>query len=112
MSKATIVITGGAGFLGSHLAERYLRKGWTVWVVDDLSRIVAEVAGVPHEVRYLDRRPGGPATLPVGPRPTNPPAGRRILHRPRRIEPAPARSIPAPAEVSPEPLRPGGSGRS
>ena len=32
-----ILITGGAGFIGSHLAERCLREGWTVSVIDDLS---------------------------------------------------------------------------
>lgn len=32
-----ILITGGAGFVGSHLAERCLCEGWAVSVVDDLS---------------------------------------------------------------------------
>jgi UDP-glucose 4-epimerase len=31
------LITGGAGFIGSHLAERLLDDGWEVWVLDDLS---------------------------------------------------------------------------
>jgi len=31
------LITGGAGFIGSHLAERYLADGWSVAVIDDLS---------------------------------------------------------------------------
>jgi len=30
-------ITGGAGFIGSHLAERLLADGWEVWILDDLS---------------------------------------------------------------------------
>lgn len=30
-------ITGGAGFIGSHLAERLLAQGNEVWVMDDLS---------------------------------------------------------------------------
>lgn len=33
----TIVITGGAGFIGSHLAERLLADGKAVVVIDDLS---------------------------------------------------------------------------
>src|SRR5690349_752548 len=32
-----ILITGGAGFIGSHLAARCLREGWKVSVIDDLS---------------------------------------------------------------------------
>jgi nucleoside-diphosphate-sugar epimerase len=33
----TALITGGAGFIGSHLAEMLLQRGWTVEVLDDLS---------------------------------------------------------------------------
>ena len=32
----TYVVTGGAGFIGSHIAERLLRDGHTVRVVDNL----------------------------------------------------------------------------
>ena len=32
-----VLITGGAGFIGSHLAERCLAEGWQVAVLDDLS---------------------------------------------------------------------------
>jgi UDP-glucose 4-epimerase len=33
-----VLVTGGAGFIGSHIAEAYLREGWEVVVLDDLSR--------------------------------------------------------------------------
>jgi UDP-glucose 4-epimerase len=32
-----VLITGGAGFIGSHLAERAIAEGWRVAVLDDLS---------------------------------------------------------------------------
>jgi UDP-glucose 4-epimerase len=32
-----ILLTGGAGFIGSHLAEKYLEMGHKVFVIDDLS---------------------------------------------------------------------------
>ena len=31
------LITGGAGFIGSHLADALLRRGWAVQIIDDLS---------------------------------------------------------------------------
>ncbi|MFP4176076.1 MAG: NAD-dependent epimerase/dehydratase family protein [Candidatus Brocadiia bacterium] len=33
----TALITGGAGFIGSHLSERLLNDGWQVYVMDNLS---------------------------------------------------------------------------
>ena len=32
-----ILVTGGAGFIGSHLSERLIRSGHSVTVLDDLS---------------------------------------------------------------------------
>ena len=32
-----VLVTGGAGFIGSHVAEAYLERGHDVWIVDDLS---------------------------------------------------------------------------
>lgn len=33
-----VLVAGGAGFIGSHIAEAYLGAGWEVVVLDDLSR--------------------------------------------------------------------------
>lgn len=38
MQKETILITGGAGFIGSNLTGHLLKKGYKVIVLDDLSR--------------------------------------------------------------------------
>ena len=46
------LITGGAGFIGSHLAERLLRDGHAVLVLDDLS------TGRYDNVAALDGHPG------------------------------------------------------
>ncbi|HKG43569.1 MAG TPA: GDP-mannose 4,6-dehydratase [Gaiellaceae bacterium] len=40
------LITGGAGFIGSHLAERLLGSGWEVYALDDLS--TSELDNVEH----------------------------------------------------------------
>jgi UDP-glucose 4-epimerase len=37
MSKKKLLVTGGAGFIGSHVAETALAAGWEVVVFDDLS---------------------------------------------------------------------------
>jgi len=37
MPERTAVVTGGAGFLGSHLVEELVRRKWRVRIVDDLS---------------------------------------------------------------------------
>ena len=35
--KGRALITGGAGFIGSHLADRFVAEGWSTEVLDDLS---------------------------------------------------------------------------
>lgn len=37
MKRKRALVTGGFGFIGSHLVERLLMDGWAVYVVDDLS---------------------------------------------------------------------------
>ncbi len=37
MSEMKIVVTGGAGFIGSHITDAYIAEGHQVFIVDDLS---------------------------------------------------------------------------
>jgi dTDP-glucose 4,6-dehydratase len=44
VTRQTVLITGGAGFLGSHLCERFLAEGWAVICMDNL--ITGDLANV------------------------------------------------------------------
>ena len=46
-----VLVTGGAGFIGSHIAEAYLSGGWEVVVLDDLSR--GHQRNVPSGARFV-----------------------------------------------------------
>lgn len=46
---ATILVTGGAGFIGSHIADRFLAEGWSVRVMDNLQARV-HPDGIPKNV--------------------------------------------------------------
>ena len=46
-----ILVTGGAGFIGSHVAEIYLRAGHEVWIVDDLSS--GRPTNIPPEAHFV-----------------------------------------------------------
>jgi UDP-glucose 4-epimerase len=41
-----VLITGGAGFIGSHFAERCLKEKWRVTIIDDLS--TGSIANIRH----------------------------------------------------------------
>ncbi len=47
MEKKKVLITGGAGFLGSHLADRFLKEGYHVIAMDNL------LTGSLHNIEHL-----------------------------------------------------------
>lgn len=49
--KRAVLVTGGAGFIGSHVAEAYLAAGYAVTVLDDLSSGRPE--NVPEGAEFL-----------------------------------------------------------
>jgi UDP-glucose 4-epimerase len=62
-----VLVSGGAGFIGSHIAEAYLRGGWEVVVLDDLSR--GHERNVPKGARFLRadiRSPEARKTIATG----------------------------------------------
>jgi UDP-glucose 4-epimerase len=62
-----VLVTGGAGFIGSHVAEAYLREGWEVVVLDDLSR--GNKKNVPKKAQFVRadiRSPKARRTLVTG----------------------------------------------
>ncbi len=49
-----IIVAGGAGFLGSHLAEALLKKGYDITIVDDLSSgLESNISGIANEVEFI-----------------------------------------------------------
>jgi CDP-paratose 2-epimerase len=60
-SPGRVLSTGGAGFIGAHLADRLAASGTPVTVLDSLSR-----AGVEDNARWLKRRHGERVALELG----------------------------------------------
>jgi CDP-paratose 2-epimerase len=59
--RGDVLITGGAGFIGSNLADRLLREGRRVRVLDSLAR-----AGVQANLSWLRRRHGSRVETMIG----------------------------------------------
>ena len=51
-SSRKVLVTGGAGFIGSHVAEAYLAQGNQLWVVDNLSTGKRE--NVPSQATFVE----------------------------------------------------------
>ena len=56
-----ILVTGGAGFIGSHLTPQLLAAGWKVTVLDDLSS--GNRAYVPMEADFIEQDVRDPGAL-------------------------------------------------
>jgi UDP-glucose 4-epimerase len=52
MANNPILITGGAGFIGSHLTEALLKKGYNVRILDDLS--TGKLSNLPHSTSEVE----------------------------------------------------------
>lgn len=50
--KKRILVTGGAGFIASHVADAYLADGHEVWIVDDLSS--GRMSNVPAGAEFIE----------------------------------------------------------
>ena len=51
-SKRRVLVTGGAGFIGSHVADAYLAAGADVWIVDNLSS--GRRTNLPPEAEFVE----------------------------------------------------------
>ncbi len=52
MAKKRVLITGGAGFLGSHLCDRYIKEGHHVIAMDNL--ITGDLRNIEHLFKHPD----------------------------------------------------------
>ena len=51
-SRRRVLVTGGAGFIGSHVADAYLASGDHVWVLDNLSS--GRPSNIPEDAEFIE----------------------------------------------------------
>ena len=61
MQKNKILITGVAGFIASHIANRFLAEGYSVVGVDDLSG--GKISNIPNGVDFIQGDLADPQTI-------------------------------------------------
>jgi UDP-glucose 4-epimerase len=59
----TAIVTGGAGFIGSHVTERFLEEGWSVHIIDNLVNGKRENIAAGATFHELDIRDPASAAL-------------------------------------------------
>jgi UDP-glucose 4-epimerase len=52
MEPRRVLVTGGAGFIGSHIADAYLASGAEVWIIDDLSS--GRLENLPADANFVE----------------------------------------------------------
>ncbi len=52
MTKKKVLITGGAGFLGSHLCDRFMKEGYHVIAMDNL--LTGDISNIEHLLKEKD----------------------------------------------------------
>jgi len=58
-----ILVTGGAGFIGSHIADAFLERGWRVSIIDNLA--TGSRANVPPRANFIEADLRDPNLLAV-----------------------------------------------
>ncbi len=59
-ARRRVLVTGGAGFVGSHVAEAHLERGDRVWILDDLSS--GRPVNVPPGAEFVEMDAADPQT--------------------------------------------------
>jgi len=53
VSKIKVLVTGGAGFIGSKLSERLINKGYEVYIIDNLS--TGKIKNLPQGCHFIEK---------------------------------------------------------